>query len=343
MRKEIMYRNKQERIAVLKKLGSMGYKWNGGEAVLEYDSSIHDSIGGYIVLDDEDSDKTIRYGGNYTGTSITNGIPAEKFLKKTMKHNPIVITMKDRKVTAEDKATGKTASAICGYGDDFNFKTGAAIALARLMSDDDVTADVKAEWHKLFGEDCKANDDEIKVGDRVVIKSWDEMARDYEVGKYSNFIRHNGQSFTDRMRELCGRTATVTAKNDHPYSDSIELEFDNKSGTSVWGYSEWMVKKTDAPKLDDIKAGDRVTVTDSGYGFSTYPDWFSSNNIDKDVAMRYAYNSYPKEGEHYWVKAVAPHMFSGLGDIYCIQSEKHNDGINPTYLIGRDGIEKYEG
>lgn len=340
MRKEIMYRNKEERIAVLKKLGSMGYKWNGGEAVLEYDSSMHDSTGGYISTDD--SDKTITYGCKYDWVSITNGIPAEKFLGEAKKRKPIVISMKGRKVTAEDKATGKTASAICGYGDEFNFKTGAAIALARLMDSDDVTDDVKAEWYKLFGEESKteADTDEIKVGDRVVIKAWDEMARDYEAGEYS--IRHNEQSFTDGMRNLCGRTATVTAKKHYPHPDEIELDFDNKSGTSTWSYSEWMVKKIDDSKSDEIKVGDMVSVIESGYSYPNYANWFIDNNIDKDIAIRYAYGSEPYVGRLYYVKAIAEHK-DGHDIIYCIQENKENDGLNPAYLISREGIEKYEG
>lgn len=72
------------------------------------------------------------------------------------------------------------------------------------------------------------NPTEFHVGDRVQIKSWEEM--------------ENVNSFTIIMRHLCGRTATIEAM----YDERITLtDWSDTSGDLDWFFYTNMVKKVD--------------------------------------------------------------------------------------------------
>jgi hypothetical protein len=192
-------------------------------------------------------------------------VSAKKYIDK----NPsIVIFRRGRNVIAKNVATGDEGIAKCSPDDEFVFKTGASIALARLMAKtpDALNHDVKNEWIKILGltpvekrvyTDADRN---FKIGDRVVVRDWDDMAKEYGTG--SNGSIHHGSGFIDSMRHLCGRTATVESV----LSDNIEVDFDDKSGDTVWGYDSWMFNPTDAPDHEkektesNFKVGDYVTL-----------------------------------------------------------------------------------
>ena len=127
--------------------------------------------------------------------------------------------------------------------------------------------DVKAEWKKVLGiKDSEKRvytdaDRNFKVGDRVVVREWDDMAKEYGVCDSSGTIkRPNG--FTVTMKHLCGRTATVVGVN----GISISVDFDDKSGDVYWSYVKHMFNPTDAPAREKgkpeakFKVGDSVTL-----------------------------------------------------------------------------------
>lgn len=140
-------------------------------------------------------------------------VSAYEFLGKS-KSPHIVIFQRGRNVIAKDVATGNDGIAKCSPDDEFCFKTGASIALARLMAKtpDALNHDVKDEWIKVLGltpvekkvyTDADRN---FEVGDRVVVRNWDDMAKEYGVYDGSGTIKcPNG--FTVTMKHLCGRTA----------------------------------------------------------------------------------------------------------------------------------------
>ena len=195
-------------------------------------------------------------------------VSAEEFLGKS-KNPHIVIFRRDRNVIAKDVATGNKGVAKCSPDDEFVFKTGASIALARLMAKtpEALTDDVRAEWTKLLGiteipekvfTDADRN---FKVGDRVVVRDWDDTEKEYGVYPTSGTIKcTNG--FTESMRHLCGRTATVVSVN----GTSISVDFDDKSGDTYWCYVKHMFNPTDATTPEKkkpeakFKVGDYVTL-----------------------------------------------------------------------------------
>jgi len=136
------------------------------------------------------------------------------------KNNTIVIYQKGNEVIALDKRTGKKAVAKCNPRDTFDFDTGAKLAFERL------TGVIPFEPKK-----------ELKVGDRVVIRQWDDMVKEF--GENCNGFINCNSTFTTRMRPLCGRTATII---DIGENHKLKLDFDDKSGDTNWGYSTDMVE-----------------------------------------------------------------------------------------------------
>lgn len=198
-------------------------------------------------------------------------VSADEFLGK--KKNPsIVIFRRGREVIAKDVATGDEGIAKCSPNDEFCFKTGASIALARLMAKtpDALNHDVKAEWIKVLGltpvkkkvyTDADRN---FKVGDRVVVRDWDDMAKEYGVSKWGDIPKDS--QFTNSMKHLCGRTATVTCVEDGLSCKKVRVDFDDKSGsTACWAFNPWMFNPSDAPAKSKtpeakFKVGDKVTL-----------------------------------------------------------------------------------
>ena len=190
---------------------------------------------------------------------------------------PILITRKGRVVTAEDKNTGEKAIATCSPDDTFDFGTGAMIAVARLIAKtpEAFTDDVKAEWKKVLGikevEKRVYTDDDrnFKVGDRVVVRDWGDMANEYGTKDDSISLDGDSTSFVPEMKHLCGRTATITDVND----DYVRVEFDDESGDTNWYYRRWMFNPSDSDKpTTKFKVGDLVTLKNDLEPGKTYGD-----------------------------------------------------------------------
>ena len=200
-----------------------------------------------------------------------NIITTDKFFGR----KPILITRKGRVVTAEDKNTGEKAIATCCPTDTFDFGTGAMIAVARLMAKtpEAFTDDVKAEWKKVLGiKEVKAYTDDdrnFKVGDRVVVRDWGDMTKEY--GTKDDCISLDGDStyFVPEMKHLCGRTATITDVD----NNYVHVEFDDKSGDTDWYFRRWMFNPSDSDKpTTKFKVGDLVTLKNDLEPGNTYGD-----------------------------------------------------------------------
>ena len=215
----------------------------------------------FIELEEfEDSDKK--------GKDV---VSAKEFLGKS-KSPHIVIFRRGREVIAKDVATGNEGIAKCSPNDDFVFNTGASIALARLMAKtpDALNHDVKDEWIKVLGltpvkkrvfTDADRN---FKPGDRVVVRDWDDMVKEYGVNSLGRIDKDS--LFVDGMKHLCGRTATVTRVADGLGFKKVEVDFDDKSGITSWTFNPWMFNPTDVQASEKekpeakFKVGDYVTL-----------------------------------------------------------------------------------
>lgn len=74
---------------------------------------------------------------------------------------------------------------------------------------------------------------EFKVGDRVRIRQWEDMEKEFGIDK-DGAIECPARYFTKHMRHLCGRTATINDINLRNYD--FDLDFDNKSGYTQFYY-----------------------------------------------------------------------------------------------------------
>ena len=120
----------------------------------------------------------------------------------------IVIYRKDLKVIALDKSTGKKAIARCCPEDTFDFETGAKLAFERL------TAEPLPKTIK---------QDSYEVGDKVLIKSWDQMAKEYSVDGVGD-IRCKC-CFVKSMEKYCEKVVTIEKiTSDRNYNISEDHE-----------------------------------------------------------------------------------------------------------------------
>ena len=94
--------------------------------------------------------------------------------------------------------------------------------------------------------------DMFKVGDRVQIKTMEELAKEFPVRSNGDF-KVGSDSFVSNMSHLCGRFATIKSIA----GDVVLLKnWSDESGDTDWGYTLGMLKKAEIP----FKVGDRVEI-----------------------------------------------------------------------------------
>lgn len=237
MDKYIACTTKKQWEAVLKKFDEDGYKWCAGNSVisgLEYFNNYKEDS----VLHVYTESKKLGFGDKeyYRGKAF---ISAHDFLKGT-KTKPIVISRNGRVVTAEDKNTGKKGVAICSPSDEFDFKIGAKLALARLLGEE-ISEKPSDDSDTYFT-------DEIKVGNRVKIRDWDDMEEEFGLDSWGHI--NMPLCFNPAMKTFCGKIVVITRVDEDDGSFKI-------SDDSAWWFDKNMIVK---PKKSEpkFKVGDFV-------------------------------------------------------------------------------------
>ena len=260
-------------------------------------------------------------------------VTAEKFLEKDSKPS-IVIFQRGRNVIAKDVATGNEGIAKCSPNDEFNFHTGASIALARLMSKVPATGvlnpDVRAEWTKLLGiteipekvfTDADRN---FKVGDYVTLKEGLAVGK-----KYGALTLYSG-----RMYECAnGKRLEVETATFNELDGMYHYRCKATDGNYFY-YTEAMLDTWNEGKIHE---GDTVKVVNTGLNYSSYVQWVGEHISDPYMAARFCFGS-PSTDEKYKVIKIAKH---GRNDNDLAYIEEI-DGIsyNRCYLIEVKGLEK---
>lgn len=342
MEKYITCKTEAEYKGLIKALEKDGYKWGNGRSLTS--DNVYHNYGKDIVIHLYD-DKTVTYADKdfyRCGYDIVNFIPAMEYIGKST----VVIYRNGNAVTAVNKTTGETGIAICSPSDEFDFNVGAAIALARLLTKDHNAADnkdVKTEWKKLLGiDDSPAKkytdaDRNFKVGDRVVVREWDDMAEEYGTKNGVRIVADRSTSFLVSMRHLCGRTATVTGVRDDDY---VFVDFDDKSGDTDWYYKKWMFNLSeDAPARDDvIREGDKVRIKEgcTGKRYDTYYSWIKNYISDPELLLGFERESIDT-GKVYTVVKIAEHSTHDKTLAFI----KRDEFMHPIcYLFDIDALEK---
>ena len=166
---------------------------------------------------------------------------------EVVKNECIVIYRKDREVIALDKRTGNKAVAKCHEDDTFDFDTGAKLAFERLTGV--IPFEPKAEF---------------SVGDKVVIKSWEQLKKEFGVKKHFGGEHIPCKyAFAERMKHYCGEIATITGI----HGVKIYLDFENHCNSADYVFSTDMVVK-----LDKRYYTGKVVCTDNSHNVNAYTE-----------------------------------------------------------------------
>ncbi len=81
----------------------------------------------------------------------------------------------------------------------------------------------------------------FKNGDRIRIRQWDDMEKEFGLDSDGDIYVGDGSSFIQDMKHLCGREATIV---DCSNEDEILLDnWSDFSGETDWFYTEEMFEE----------------------------------------------------------------------------------------------------
>lgn len=177
-----------------------------------------------------------------------NATSGKRFLRKAA--TSIHIYQRGKMVIAHESETGREGIAKCSPDDKFDFSIGARIALLRLFGEEVPDS--------LTGKDKADEKEEFKVGDRVVIRDWDDMEKEFGLNCIGSIKCQF--SFTTEMKKLCGQVAQIKSLNAFDHKN-VRLEFENFTGDVPYAFSTDMLKKVGEDyKPTKFKVGDLVTL-----------------------------------------------------------------------------------
>ena len=237
---------------VLKICKDINIKWVDGQIATKY------------YPRNENYPKILNIGSNGISVCFINGhysrrydlCTANEFIEVKCKDlifpkQEIHITRKDNEVHAilkeNDKVIKRTV-AKCHPEDEFDFKVGSKLVYDRLFEKDN-------EDEKSKNKETNKLKYEFKVGDKVRIRQWDDMAEEFGVNY--GIINVGAEVFSYAMKYLCGKIAVIkaTGANNH-----VCLEFKgNVDNTDYWVYTTAMLEPY-APRV--AKAGEYIRVFD---------------------------------------------------------------------------------
>lgn len=96
---------------------------------------------------------------------------------------------------------------------------------------------------------------DFKVGDRVRIKSYDKMIKEYLIEKDGESITLPVSRFDKDMKHLCGREATIASI----YGEGMRVklvDWNDKSGSLAWSYSIYMIEKVQDVEFEEYCQND---------------------------------------------------------------------------------------
>ena len=147
---------------------------------------------------------------------------------------------------------------------------------------------------------------EFKVGQVVTIRQWDDMEREYGLKEKESVyscdnIKVPGAGFTEPMKELCGKKATILKIEHMAYRnhDRITLDFHDKElKDTSWYYTTDMIEIEQyiptfeelVGKVVEIRDGRRylgVKTTNEGIIFTGIAGWFAAKDRGADLLSKY--------------------------------------------------------
>ena len=261
-------------------------------------------------------------------------VSADEFLGNSKKPS-IVIFRRGREVIAKDVATGNKGIAKCSPDDEFVFKTGASIALARLMAKtpDALNHDVKDEWIKALGlTPVKKRvftdaDRDFKVGDYVTLKKGIASGK-----RYGGLTLYSG-----RMYEYAnGKRLEVETATPNESDGMYHYRCKGADGNYFY-YTEPMLDKWDESKICE---GDKVRIKKgcTGMRYDSYYEWVKEHITDPELLLAFEREDHVDTSLDYDVVKIAPHKLFSQKPVAYI---KHKDDYRTLcYLFDIEALEK---
>lgn len=222
----------------------------------------------------------------------------------------IIITSDGKTTTArlvDGKNTVKTATAVCADSDTFDFQTGAKIAFERLT----------AEEKKLALE--------IKVGDKVKIRSWESMEKEFGLDRDGDIDCR--PCFVRNMKKYCGKTVTVKHVTD-------DEDFHVEGDSDAWWFCKECVEciVTDEPSVKEVHrqatVGEYVKLLTSG-GYDNAYTIGKVYKVEKEYILPHLISD---NGKH--LLSFLPHEYVVL-EGYKPDGDAKTESKAPEYLNGK--------
>ena len=127
----------------------------------------------------------------------------------------------------------------------------------------------------------------FKVGDKVRIRQWDDMATEFGLGSLDSI--NCKCCFTNGMKPLCGEIATIS----EIYGDEgnlITLNFNTKSKDTRWNYSIDMIEPCDEEKIVIYRTGNKVVAKDTITGKECYSRCHPDDEFDFNIGAKLAFD-----------------------------------------------------
>ena len=100
-----------------------------------------------------------------------------------------------------------------------------------------------------------------KVGDKVTIRSWDDMEKEYGTD-YAGYIKVPGL-FNKEMEKYCGRKMTISSMRPHRLEDRLVYILE---GAEIWKFSEEMFEPVKAQTIVIYRKDNEVIALDKSTG-----------------------------------------------------------------------------
>jgi len=188
-----------------------------------------------------------------------------------------------------DFKVGDIIKGTCRAGDKYNI-TDSRMAEARVIDTDCVGGEIQIEVleHRLesqTGQEFVVDPEyfdfvrheggsemsrDFKVGDRVRIRAWDDMEKEYGLNELMNIKCK--KTFTSGMKNLCGRTATISETREDGVVNLCD--WDDSSGDIAWQFSTDMLELADDSKMAQVarilgvELGEEFHI--EGHGYNPY-------------------------------------------------------------------------
>ena len=143
---------------------------------------------------------------------------------------------------------------------------------------------------------------EFKVGQVVTIRQWDDMEKEFGLRDrtspyHLDNIKVLGSGFSESMKELCGKKATILSIVAYRNHDKITLDFHDKELKDTdWYYTTDMIEQYIPTfeelvgKIVEVRNGQRylgVKTTVDGIIFAGITGWFAAEDRGEDLLSKY--------------------------------------------------------